>query len=332
MKFLKFLLIFILLIIVLFFVVSIFLPSDMYVERSIKVDASPKTAFTQVNTIKNWEKWSPWTDIDPNMKITYNGPLSGQGAEYSWVSEEGKVGNGTLTLIESKPYEKIHTKLIFGGKDMGKGTWKFEQVDDSTTITWMMEGELGFFMRWAKGVMENSVGAMFDDGLQNLKQVTEKLPKSGISIVIKDMQHILCIRDSSSLDSKEISEKLSSAYDEISTFMRKNQIMLAGPPLAINNQFDKNVKWVFEAAFPLNSDEIPTPNGRLRLDKLPGGKLVKAIHKGAYEESHNTYEEIMKYIKDNKLQIAGNSYEVYLNDPSKVHVEDLETHIFFPVK
>ena len=30
--------------------------------------------YDQVNTLKNWENWSPWHKIDKGMKLTYSGP------------------------------------------------------------------------------------------------------------------------------------------------------------------------------------------------------------------------------------------------------------------
>ncbi|HSI89708.1 MAG TPA: hypothetical protein VK927_01265, partial [Adhaeribacter sp.] len=82
-------------------VVSFFLPGKVHVERSLIIKAGAEPVYQQVNTLKNWEKWSPWHEMDPNMQLSYQGPEAGEGAGYSWVSQE--VGNGSLTIAASQP-------------------------------------------------------------------------------------------------------------------------------------------------------------------------------------------------------------------------------------
>src|ERR1051325_293703 len=99
MKILKKIGIAILSLIVLLVVISFFLPGNMNVERSVVINAPAPVVFDQVNTLKNWEQWSPWQMMDSTMKITYSGPASGKGAGYSWTSKD--MGVGTMTLTES---------------------------------------------------------------------------------------------------------------------------------------------------------------------------------------------------------------------------------------
>ena len=43
--------------------------------------------FEEVNSLKNWEDWSPWNQMATDMATTYSGPSSGEGAKSSWSSE-----------------------------------------------------------------------------------------------------------------------------------------------------------------------------------------------------------------------------------------------------
>jgi len=81
-------------IIVLLVVVSLFLPSKATIERSVVIKAPVGTIFNQVNSLKTWEKWSPWYKMDTTMKLEYSTPDTGVNAYYSWDSKEKHLGTG----------------------------------------------------------------------------------------------------------------------------------------------------------------------------------------------------------------------------------------------
>jgi hypothetical protein len=68
--------------------------------------------FAQVNDFHNWEAWSPWAKLDPAAKATFEGPHPGKGAIFRWAGNE-EVGEGSMTITESRPSELIKIKLEF---------------------------------------------------------------------------------------------------------------------------------------------------------------------------------------------------------------------------
>lgn len=154
-----------------FFVGAIFLPSNTYFEESKIITADPVAAYTQVNNLHNWEKWSPWAEMDPGMKIVYDGPESGAGASYSW---EGPVtGSGTLTILSSSPYQNIHFELNFTGQGTSEGGFNFEGVSQGTRISWYMEmkGLKYPLERWYGIMMPAMMRKDFQKGLDNIEKV-----------------------------------------------------------------------------------------------------------------------------------------------------------------
>src|SRR5690606_14354595 len=97
----------------------LFLPASTHIERSIEIDAKPGVVFAFAADHKEFQKWSPWTKLDPDMTVTYSGPETGEGSTMSWRGNE-KVGVGTSTFIEYDPNQKAVVKLDFG--EMGGGT------------------------------------------------------------------------------------------------------------------------------------------------------------------------------------------------------------------
>jgi len=55
-------------------------PDTYRVERSITISAPPEKPFALIDDFHNWDLWSPWAHLDPNIKVTYSGPSSGKGA------------------------------------------------------------------------------------------------------------------------------------------------------------------------------------------------------------------------------------------------------------
>ena len=156
-------------------VVGFLLPSKAHVERSLVIDASPDRIFSEVNNLKKWPTWSPWHKNDPNMKVTYSGPPEGVGASSSWESES--EGNGAMTISESLPGKSLAIVLDFGDRGTATSFWKFSpEGEGSTRVTWGFDTDLGNnpAMRFFGLAMDSMVGAQYEAGLRNLKEICEK--------------------------------------------------------------------------------------------------------------------------------------------------------------
>ncbi len=85
-----------------------------------------------------------------------------------------------------------------------------------------------------------------------------------------------------------------------------------------------------EMGFPV-AHEIQV-EGELYMSKTYAGKAVTGIHKGSYSKLDPAYGEILRFIEENSLELAGTYYDHYLNDPDKVSEDELLTKIVIPVK
>src|SRR5580698_5743562 len=99
-------------ILVVLVVVIVSRPEDFSITRSTTMSVAPQVVFPQVNDLHNWSAWSPWAKLDPNMRMTFTGPEAGAGAAYTW-SGNGKVGEGRMTIVESRANELVRIKLEF---------------------------------------------------------------------------------------------------------------------------------------------------------------------------------------------------------------------------
>jgi len=74
-------------------------PATFDTVRSTKIDAPKNVAFNIVNDLNNWEKWSPWMDKDPEIKITYSDQKAGVGSSYTWSGND-QVSSGKMENVE----------------------------------------------------------------------------------------------------------------------------------------------------------------------------------------------------------------------------------------
>lgn len=155
-------------------------PDDFRVTRSTTVSAPAAVVFAQVNDLQKWEAWNPWQKKDPAMKLTFSGPPAGPGASYSWAGNN-EVGEGRLTITESRPGELVRLKLEFMKPFAATNTaeFTFKPEGERTNVTWAMQGNNNFFAKALHLVMnmDKMVGGEFEKGLVDMKAAVEAAPK-----------------------------------------------------------------------------------------------------------------------------------------------------------
>jgi hypothetical protein len=152
-------------------------PNEFTVTRSAKMAAPPQAPFDEINNFHRWTTWSPWEEIDPQLKRTYEGPESGVGAIYRWEGN-GQVGQGNMTITESKPGEMIRIRLEFIKPFAGINDtlFTFKPVGEETEVTWTMKGNYVFITKAMSLFMnmDKMMGDQFEKGLASIKENVEK--------------------------------------------------------------------------------------------------------------------------------------------------------------
>ena len=169
------------LIVIVFAIVVATRPADFRITRTTSIAAPPAAVFAQVNDFHKWDAWSPWAKLDPAMKQTHEGAPAGTGAIYSWVGNSD-VGEGRMTITESRPNEMIGIKLEFLKPFAAVNTteFSFKPEGNQTVVTWSMTGTNNFMAK-AFGLfmnMDKMVGGDFEKGLAQMKSVTEAAGKN----------------------------------------------------------------------------------------------------------------------------------------------------------
>jgi effector-binding domain-containing protein len=333
------------------------LPQHVTMQRETIVAATPEQVFSIVNDMSRWTDWAPWAKMDPDMKLKFEGPAQGVNAKMIWTSE--KLGNGSITIIESDPFKKITQALEFDGSP-ATSSFAFPPADGGTKVIWKFESDAGMnpIARYFGLLIDSMVGKDYEAGLANLKALAEADakaateaaaavaaasippdvpplaaaadPEKGPEVITVEAKPIVMTRSSATAaDAKSVSDSLGAANQKILDYAMKNSLELGGAPLAITISHEGG-KWTFDAALPLNTapSAVPAEEGGVKVGETYAGKVVKLTHKGSYTTLKSTYDRIHAYTKENKLTEGSVSWEEYVNDPGETPEADLLTNVY----
>lgn len=152
-------------------------PDNFRMQRSMTINAPAQTIYGHIDDFHKWKEWSPWEQLDPNLKRTYSGETSGVGAVYDWQSN-GKAGQGRMTIREAAPAHRLLINLDFIKPIPATNSAEFllQPSGDGTVVTWAMFGPSPFMSKLMGTVMnmDDLIGKDFERGLENLKRLSEQ--------------------------------------------------------------------------------------------------------------------------------------------------------------
>lgn len=152
--------------------------SDTYtVTRSIDIDAPASQIYPHLVDFHNWEAWSPWEELDPNMDKEFSGTDKGVGAVYNWSGNK-KAGTGRMEITNAAEPSNVEIALDFikPFKSSNVNSFTLEPNGDKSRVVWTMEGP-NTFMTKVMSIfksMDKLVGPDFEKGLAKLKAISEK--------------------------------------------------------------------------------------------------------------------------------------------------------------
>ena len=149
--------------------------TDFAMSRSASINAPADRIHSHLNDFREWQKWSPWEGLDPDLKRTFTGPQAGVGSHYAWAGNK-KAGTGTMEITGSTP-SKIEIALEFLAPFKATNVTTFDLAQagaGSTLVTWHMTGRRNVVMAlMGKLFFDKAIGKDFDRGLAQLKSVSE---------------------------------------------------------------------------------------------------------------------------------------------------------------
>jgi len=318
-------------------VISLFLPSSLYIERSIVIYADKEQIFKQVNDLKNWKNWATSALKDKgayNNEDAYSLNTYGVGATFKWESENDEVGIGRMQIIESVPNSYIKNEVNFGFMQ-SIFEWKFNDNNEKIEVVLTIDVDFGFnpYRKFLGLFIEDQLALDYELGLERLKIVTENLPKiNSVEVKSEKMEEdlwFLSIRDT--INPMEMNNVHGRIYSTIDQHLRELGIAKNTSPIVMYHSWSDTLCDI-EVGIPVKDSTI-LGNKKIKSNSIKSTYVVTAVHHGAYDRLIETYFGINEWMRKNKVFVNGPNWELYIVDPSKEpNPKKWKTAIYFPIK
>lgn len=342
MKYLKYLLYFIVGLIAIIGGLSLIASTDMSVSRSIVINAPKEVIWNNVSRFDNMTKWTPWGKRDPNMKSTIEGTDGAVGSMQSWSGNK-EVGVGSQTITALDPMNKVETKLEFK-EPMESQADAFTVLADTAggvKVTWGFSSTMprpfnvmGLFMNF-----DAAIGKDYEEGLANLKALCEQEAAAVPAKTYRGYQVSEVMRPEKTYIGKQetvifkdISTFFGNYFPRIMNDVKNAGLALDGKPCGIYYTYDTVKQQTAMAA------AIPVKDPKSSLSpwitiQLPAGKAVAVDYYGDYEKTLPAYQAIGDYLAEKSLVPASVVVEEYMNYPmSSTDTSKWLTKIYYYVK
>lgn len=162
-------------IITIFSIIGFIAPHKVVVEESVIVNVPAEKVFAQINLWSNFKLWSPWNELDPDMKVNYKGEDGTVGSVYKWEGND-EVGTGTMTKTLVQPNSRIEYDLHFmrPWKSESKGYITIKPAGNAQKVTWGFVADVPFPQNVMMFFMKGYIANDFKKGLNKLKEISEK--------------------------------------------------------------------------------------------------------------------------------------------------------------
>ncbi len=309
------------------------LPRNIHVERRLLISGTQRTIFSQVNTLKNWTKWSPWLITDTNAKVLFSGPESGVGASFTWMSNDKNVGNGGISIVSSVYPDSLEVVYDFAEKGRSTGKFFFINENLNTDVIVSLDSDLGLnpVSRWIGLFSDYLIGPDLDKGLNKLEQlVQDTLRVYGFEIADYKIpaRILISVRDTSG--PATVTLKITDLYKKLSLFLKSKSLSPIGNPVAIFHNYT-NRNFDIEVGLPIPAFVV-VPDG-LNCMVNVSQRVVMIKFSGPYKMISSAYTALQNYIVNNELEVNGPGWEEYITNPNiEADSDKLQTNIYYPVK
>ena len=144
-------------------IISLFIPGQVTISKATNIASDTDIVDPYIGKLTEWRQWHPaLKDIPENEFIIKETSL--------------KVRNTTINLVERKGEEVVTEMRTENGRPIISGLKVIRhQPGDSATLQWYMDFRLRWYP-WEKFkslFFENIYGAQMEQGLANLKELSE---------------------------------------------------------------------------------------------------------------------------------------------------------------
>lgn len=304
--------------VVAFVLVALLGPGDCRLERSVDIKAPKSVIYKKIADYNNWQKWSPWADIDSSCQYEYYGSQGQVGAGFRWRGT-GKAGEGdmhTVDMVENKSLSALIT-FFKPWRSVSEAALRLDDGDDGATrVTWSFSQSYTFLQRPIMLLLnvKKTISSDYERGLARLKGLCERevsgMAKLEVKEIIWPTHTYLASR--STIDVKNVALIFQDQMPKTYEYIRQNKIQMAGPPSGLFYTWDNDSTDLAIA--------IPVRDGSMASDDytpvtIEQSRAVTVDYYGPYDNTDLAHDAIKAYLSEKGLKAKSPAIEEYVTDP-----------------
>lgn len=322
--------------VVLYVILAFAGPAEVSVVRTTSIKTTQADAMKALGDFKHFhENWSPWTDLEPDMKTSYLGEPGTVGHKYRWEGTKDSVGVGEMILdsvFENRVVQTVH--FIKPMESYAKSWFTADAKADSVLVSWGMSFEIGFFMRPFMLFMnwEEMLGPSFENGLLKLKTTLETNKNVYRGYKVEEIEWTMRYYQGikGKLKMAELNDFFSTNFAKVSELMAKAKVEPSGPLASMYFLWNEATGDVECAAVAPVTSDVKVPG--LQLFTLSNTRALKVVYFGAPEKSMDAYYAIDDYMKANNLKDTLVVEEYMVDFKKEPDTTKWQTNIYFILK
>jgi effector-binding domain-containing protein len=125
-------------------------------------------------------------------------------------------------------------------------------------------------------------------------------------------------------------DSLVESFKAVRAYLDKAGIQSTGPAMTIYTSID-DTGFNFQAAIPVAEPPKTPPPTDLAVGTSPAGKALKFVHRGSFESTVMTYDDISHFLEEKQLDSKDLLIEEYTTDLLTTPEDKLVINIFVPI-
>lgn len=163
-------------VIVLIVSLALYEPTDVTVERTIRVNNEQSAVFDHIKHFNKWRSWNSFLDSDSSATVTFGG-VSGQKQSFlKWQGDDNKTGSGIVSCTDvSGNTIKYSFSVTSPGSFEGDGTISAVDSAAYTIVTWQFHKHFPFLENASLIVydLQKYFAPDMEKSLEKLKNICE---------------------------------------------------------------------------------------------------------------------------------------------------------------
>jgi hypothetical protein len=150
---------------------TMLLPRHVAVERTATFKGDPAAIIAMAASSAAYQKFNPYKDADPNLKVELFGPESGVGSGFKFQSKDGS-GSQVISAVDTS---SVSYAIDLGSMGKPNSRIAVAPEGDLTKVTWRTEMDMGFnpIARVFGLFMDGMLGKTYETGLKNIEKALQ---------------------------------------------------------------------------------------------------------------------------------------------------------------